>query len=82
MIKTVASMELAVDEHLHIQKNRITPEVMTGNEKRIAIVTGTHGDELEGQFVCYELPCGTLNVNQDKVKGIYRYLSGTQPARY
>lgn len=69
MIKTVASMELAVDEHLHIQKNRITPEVMTGNEKRIAIVTGTHGDELEGQFVCYEL-LRILNANPDKVKGI------------
>ena len=23
--------------------------------KRISIVTGIHGDELEGQFVCYEL---------------------------
>ena len=28
---------------------------LSGNEKRISVVTGTHGDELEGQYVCYEL---------------------------
>lgn len=55
MIETVASVELPVEEHLLIQKNRIEPEIKTGKEKRIAIVTGTHGDELEGQYVCCEL---------------------------
>lgn len=55
MTETVVSMGLPVDEHLIIKKNRIEPEVTKGNEKRIAVVTGTHGDELEGQFVCYEL---------------------------
>ncbi len=55
MIKTVVSMELPVDEHLQIKKNRIMPKHPTGDEKRVAIVTGTHGDELEGQLVCYEL---------------------------
>lgn len=55
MIKTVVSMELPVDEHIRIQKNRILPLKTSGNEKRIAIITGTHGDELEGQFVCYEV---------------------------
>ena len=33
----------------------IEPEHKTGQEKRICVVTGTHGDELEGQYVCYEL---------------------------
>ena len=28
---------------------------LSGGENRISIVTGTHGDELEGQYVCYEL---------------------------
>lgn len=28
---------------------------MTGKEKRISIVTGTHGDELDGQYICYEI---------------------------
>lgn len=55
MIETVVSMELPVDEHLQIRKQRILPAEPTGEEKRISIVTGTHGDELEGQFVCYEL---------------------------
>ena len=55
MIETVVSIELPVDENLTIRKNRIMPAHPGGDEKRIAIVTGTHGDELEGQFVCYEL---------------------------
>lgn len=55
MIKTVTSLELAVNERLMIRKNVITPEHPTGQEKRFCVVTGTHGDELEGQYVCYEL---------------------------
>ena len=56
MIETVASVGLPIDEKLMIQKNRLVPEGgLNGGEKRISIVTGTHGDELEGQYVCYEL---------------------------
>ena len=56
MIETVASVGLPIDEKLMIQKNRLIPENgLKGGEKRISIVTGTHGDELEGQYVCYEL---------------------------
>ncbi len=56
MIKTVASVAMPVDETLEIKKHRIIPShPLTGGEKRISVVTGTHGDELEGQFVCYEL---------------------------
>ena len=47
MTETVVAMKLPVDESLRIQKNRIMPAHPTGNEKRIAVVTGTHGDELE-----------------------------------
>ena len=49
MIKEVISTAMAVDEKLIIRKNTIR-----GAEggKRICIVTGTHGDELEGQYVC------------------------------
>ena len=52
MIQTVTQAELPCDESLRIKKNRIAPE-NTDNPKRISIVTGTHGDELEGQYVCY-----------------------------
>lgn len=56
MIETVVSVGYPVDETLRIQKNRLVPPTgLTGGEKRISIVTGTHGDELEGQYVCYEL---------------------------
>lgn len=52
MIQTVTQADLPCDESLRIKKNRIAPE-NTDNLKRISVVTGTHGDELEGQYVCY-----------------------------
>lgn len=55
MIKTVVSVGLPVDEKLQIRKSTIEPEGTPSNGKRICVVTGTHGDELEGQYVCYEL---------------------------
>ncbi|MGN1378663.1 MAG: M14 family metallopeptidase [Dorea sp.] len=69
MIETVVSMGLPVEEHLRIQKNRIMPVHPTGKEKRVAIVTGTHGDELEGQFVCYELQ-RRIKAQPEQLKGI------------
>ena len=52
MIKTIVSTELPVDEQFRIRKNVIHH----GREGlRFCVVTGTHGDELEGQMVCYEL---------------------------
>lgn len=77
MTETVVSMELPVDERLQIRKNRIMPENMParlrecpdGERKRVAIVTGTHGDELEGQFVCYELN-RRLKAEPEHLKGI------------
>lgn len=55
MIKTVASVGLPVDEVLSIKKRRIKPNGKIKDMKRISIVTGIHGDELEGQYVCFEL---------------------------
>ena len=52
MIETVISTELPINERLAIKKNIIKG---SRGDKRIAIVTGTHGDELEGQMVCYEM---------------------------
>ena len=54
MMMQVAGVPLPVDETLEIKKNRFCPE-NGGNGKRISIVTGIHGDELEGQLVCYEV---------------------------
>ncbi|MGN1351133.1 MAG: M14 family metallopeptidase [Anaerovoracaceae bacterium] len=70
MIETVVSVELPVDERLLIRKQRILPiRPLTGSEKRISIVTGTHGDELEGQYVCYEVG-RIINENRQHLKGI------------
>lgn len=55
MIKTIAAVELPVDETLAIKKRRIAPKGKTKGMKRISIVTGIHGDELEGQYVCLEV---------------------------
>lgn len=52
MIESIVKTKLPADEELNILRNRLTGG--TG-EKRAAIVTGLHGDELEGQYVCFEL---------------------------
>lgn len=54
MMMTVASVPLPVNETLEIRKNRFCPPD-GGNGRRISIVTGIHGDELEGQLVCFEV---------------------------
>ena len=54
MIEIVTQVGLPVDEQLCIRKNRIQPED-GGNGRRISIVTGLHGDELEGQYVCWQV---------------------------
>lgn len=69
MIKTVVSVGLPVLETLHIKKNRIEPEKGNLNAKRLCIVTGIHGDELEGQYICYEL-IRRLQEGKDKLCGI------------
>lgn len=55
MLETVASCGLTADETAVIRKNRLMPKESSEKLKRIAVVTGVHGDELEGQYICYEL---------------------------
>ncbi|MDK2867536.1 MAG: uncharacterized protein PWP38_1851 [Clostridiales bacterium] len=50
----IVSVPLPVDETLQIIKERFIP-VEGDSAARISIVTGIHGDELEGQYVCYEV---------------------------
>ena len=66
MISTVAKAALGVNENLIIQKRRLRNGV---TPKRISIVTGTHGDELEGQYLAY-LIGSFLDKNLDKLNGI------------
>ncbi|MCM1157504.1 MAG: M14 family metallopeptidase [Bacteroidales bacterium] len=72
MIKTIASVGLPVDEKLEIKKNRILPEKAMSSiddMKRISVVTGIHGDELEGQYVCFELQ-RRIEQNRECLNGI------------
>jgi predicted deacylase len=52
MVTVVASVDLPVDEKLTVKKNTIKGE---GSGKRFCLLTGIHGDELEGQLVCYKV---------------------------
>ena len=68
-ILEVFSTDLPVGEKYSIKKARFTAEKISSNSKRISIVTGIHGDELEGQFVVYLL-AQWLQSNPQKIKGI------------
>lgn len=78
MIETVVSVGLPVDEKLIIQKNRLEPLLKTGKEKRISIVTGIHGDELDGQFICYEL-VRRIHENIENLSGIVDVFPALNP---
>ena len=67
MIQTVASIPLPVFENLVIQKNRLSP-ASGAKGRRISIVTGIHGDELEGQYVCYQL-CRQIQEHPEYLQG-------------
>lgn len=66
----IFTSELPVGEKLSIRRTRFEPQEKSKNKvKRISIVSGIHGDELEGQLVIYLL-ADWLNNNSDKLKGI------------
>lgn len=65
MVNNVAKVSLPVDEELLIVKNSYKGK---DNNKRISIVTGIHGDELEGQYVCYEIN-NRIKANKEALKG-------------
>ena len=63
MIEQVLQVPLAVGEDLSINKNRFG-----SGGKRLCIVTGTHGDELEGQYVVWRL-AQILRQNPERLRG-------------
>ena len=66
----IFTSELPVGEKLSIKRTRFEPLEKSKNKtKRISIVSGIHGDELEGQLVIYLLATWLKN-NSDKLKGI------------
>lgn len=75
MIKTIVNSELPLAERFMVKKNVITHGK---GHKRICIVTGTHGDELEGQMVCYEM-ARRVNENIDHLNGTIEIYPALNP---
>ncbi|MFW3413040.1 M14 family metallopeptidase [Aliarcobacter butzleri] len=70
--REIFKSNLPVGEKLSIKRSRFEPKSSYKNSeklKRISIVSGIHGDELEGQFVIFLL-AQWLNENSDKLRGI------------
>lgn len=78
MIETVIKMELPVGEHLAIRKNRIVTQKNIKNPGRITLVSGTHGDELEGQYICYEV-ARRINEHPEYLEGIIDIFPALNP---
>ena len=75
MIKTIVSRTLPINERFAIRKKIIRN--VEGN-RRVCIVTGTHGDELEGQMVCY-LVAKQLNEHLDLLDGTVEIYPALNP---
>jgi len=69
--KEIFTSNLPVGEKLSIKRTRFesTQKDDTSEKKRLSIVSGIHGDELEGQLVIYLL-ADWLNKNQEKIRGV------------
>lgn len=74
-MKDVVNISLPVDETFRIRKNRIENGSRT---KRFSLVTGIHGDELEGQYVAFRIN-QILRENIDCVDGIVDIYPGMNP---
>ena len=75
MIKDVVDISLPVDETFRIRKNRVENR---SRAKRFSLVTGIHGDELEGQYVAFRIN-QILRENIDCVDGIVDIYPGMNP---
>ncbi len=77
MIEDIVDLELPVAERLVIRRNRLQNRVKPSSQEsegsetqpRIAIVTGVHGDELEGQYVC-ALVAQKVQAEFEQLRGI------------
>lgn len=83
MVKTVVSVDLPVDEKLLIKKQVLCPKDMNsedpkGSRKKFSIVTGIHGDELEGQLICFEVQ-KRINEHPEFIDGIVEIYPALNP---
>lgn len=69
MIETVMTTQMPVGLPIKIKKNRLEPDTIQENMPRLSIVAGVHGDELQGQYICYEL-IRRIKEERENLKGI------------
>ena len=69
MIETVMTAQMPVGLPIKIKKNRLEPDTIQENMPRLSIVAGVHGDELQGQYICYEL-IRQIKEERENLKGI------------
>lgn len=71
MIEDVIKIKMPVGESLVIRKNRHIPANVSSPEglTRLCVVSGIHGDELEGQYICYLLN-KVVRENHQYLRGI------------
>ena len=78
----VSSRELATGERLSIVKNRFVPVGVDAPQcddlPRACVVTGIHGDELEGQFALFEL-ARLLRENPQHLRGVVDIYPAANP---
>ena len=67
--RAIFSSELPVGETLRIHRTRFEPSEPLPGAKRISIVSGIHGDELEGQLVIYLL-ASWLREHPEALRGV------------
>lgn len=77
MVQEIFNQELAVGEHLIIKKNHLVSQSKPDG-RRISVVTGIHGDEMEGQFVCFEL-ARIIKENPELLNGIVDIYPAANP---
>ena len=64
---------------LRIKRNRLMPDVVTGEEKRICLVSGIYGDELGGQYICGEIISPDQGRNFENLTGIVDVYPAVNP---
>ena len=69
MIETVMTAQMPVGLPIKIKKNRLEPDTIQENMPRLSIVAGVHGDELQGQYICYEL-IRRIKEERENLKGL------------
>ena len=69
MIETVMTAQMPVGLPIKIKKNRLEPDTIQENMPRLSSVAGVHGDELQGQYICYEL-IRRIKEERENLKGL------------